>query len=271
MSREGNGRRRRAALQFVQHLSWEVLVGVCAAGVIAAGSLIWALAQSDKGATNAQPDRDTAGWFDSSGNREAIPYRDALTPWTDQASFNCLSETPSYGDERAFFDARHANTPAGDATDMYKTRLDVEPGDELVLRMYIHNCADPAVNSGEAPRGDALDSRVRIVARQTEAEYSIVYGYITAANADPEWVGDTVELLAQVPVRLEFLPDSAKLFGNRLPEEGVPLSDTGFVVSDHASPPGRGSTIGTDGVDGVVTADGFGGELVVEVVARVLG
>ena len=210
---------------------------------------------------------ESAGWFDANGNRQPIVYRDSLTPWADQASFNILTGTKSYGDERSFFDGRLGQET--DGGDVYKTRLNVQPGDRIVLRVYIHNGADPAVNSSVERRGDAIGTRVRITMPDDRGQHLQLYAFISALNAKPEWVADGLDVVSDHRVRLSFVTGTGRLYGKRLPETGLVLSDDGFVIASQPSADGPGSLVGADRLDGVVPADGFGSHLVADVEVRV--
>lgn len=205
---------------------------------------------------------DAPGWFDASGQRDAIPYRDEFTPWADQPSFNRLTGTPSYGDERMFLDARHiANTQSGS----YKNLLEVRPGDHLMLRAYVHNNADPAVNQAADRRGSTVGARVRIPAPvRGSTEYQIL-AYIIADNAEPRWVADRVILRSSQPIRVTAVRGSGRLWGNTaFAQGGVRLPDSLFESRNVPSPDGPAALIGTNALDGVIVADGFASDMQVQ-------
>src|SRR6185436_18200923 len=56
----------------------------------------------------------------------------------DHVTFNSITDNPNYGDERTFFDSKDAaNTAAGGYADSTK----VTNGEEVLLRVYVHNNA----------------------------------------------------------------------------------------------------------------------------------
>src|SRR5665213_309731 len=61
-------------------------------------------------------------------------------PGANYVTFNSFTNAPNYGDERAFFDGKDAGVtgPGG-----YQDSIGVHDGQELVLRVYIHNNANP--------------------------------------------------------------------------------------------------------------------------------
>lgn len=212
---------------------------------------------------------DAPVWYDASGQRDAIPYRDEFTPWADQPSFNRLTGTPSYGDERMFFDVRHmASTGSGS----YKNDLEVRPGDHLMLRVYVHNNADPAVNQAADRRGSTVGARVRIVAPiQTSTEYQFP-AFIIADNAEPRWVADRVVLRSSQAIRVAAVPGSGRLWGaTAFAQNGVRLPDSLFQSTNVPSPDGPAALIGTNALDGVIVADGFLSDMQVQVEVAVVG
>lgn len=209
------------------------------------------------------------GWFDASGQRDAIPYRDEFTPWADQPSFNRLTGTPSYGDERMFFDVSHiADTQLGS----YKNVLEVKPGDHLMLRVYVHNNADPALNQAADRRGSTVGARVRIPAPlRSSTEYQLS-AYIIADNAVPRWVADRVILRSSQPIRVAAVPGSGRLWSDTaFARDGVPLPDSVFESTNVPSADGPAALIGTNALDGVIMADGFLSDMQVQVEVVVEG
>lgn len=57
----------------------------------------------------------------------------------DYVAFNSFTNAPNYGDERAFFDGKDATDVNGKFTDV----MNVKNGQEVQLRVYVHNNADP--------------------------------------------------------------------------------------------------------------------------------
>lgn len=200
-----------------------------------------------------------SGWFDSGGNRSGIEYADENTPWRDQASFNNLVGTPSYGDERAFMDARlSSNTQAGAYTD----DLAVSDGDVVTLRIYVHNTADPAVNQSAGERGTAVNTRVRVVASRTPLADQQLLAYIRSDNADPEWVADRTVLRSATPFTVQLVPGSGKIFTNQL---GDPLQlDDSVFATGNVGVEGPAATIGLDALDGRFEPLGFDAEATVQ-------
>lgn len=136
----------------------------------------------------------------------------------DGPVFNSFVGTPSYGDQRAFLDARRIDdTEPGSYADSLRS---VNRGERrLVLRMYVNNNADPETNSDGL--GLARNTRVRLFVPKKRADGVVVYGYITADNA--RQVVDSASFSAELPFRLRYRPGTAVQYRN---SERRQLSDT---------------------------------------------
>ncbi|MCA9346375.1 hypothetical protein KC960_02695 [Candidatus Saccharibacteria bacterium] len=150
--------------------------------------------------------------------------------------FNSFINTPSYGDERAFVDARMSDQTAAGS---FKNVLpDVNKGSkEVVIRLYIHNNANQSTNASGL--GIAKDTKVKVALPTATANVLRARGYISASNAS--MVEDTVDFTADGNFKLEYVPGSATLYDNDNFAGGVTLSDD--IV-------GNGATIGSDQLDG---------------------
>ncbi len=151
--------------------------------------------------------------------------------------FNSFINTPSYGDERTFFDGRRSDRPPSTTYDPVR---DVTKGSKVViLRIYVDNMA--YVDPDDPHRSTALGARVRVRLPTATAPVLRARGYILADNADV--VEDTVDLLGTEPFRLIYVPNSAVLLRDNR-EYG--LSDS--IVED------EGALIGHTVMDGVFPA-----------------
>lgn len=151
--------------------------------------------------------------------------------------FNSFINTPSYGDERAFVDARRSDQTASGS---YKNVLNNvhEGSKEIVVRMYVHNNANQSTN--ESGLGIARNTKVRVAVPSAESSALRARGYITADNAAT--VEDTVDFTAGgQQFSVEYVPGSATLFDNDNFKSGVKLADS--IVT-------TGAPIGSDALDG---------------------
>jgi hypothetical protein len=206
-----------------------------------------------------------AEWYP---NRPAFDYNKPCNPDNDDPYdrcgsmtgpvFNSFINTPSYGDERAFVDARKSeNTASGS----YKNVLeDVTEGSrEVVVRMYVHNNAN--VSTNESGLGIARNTRVRLFVPTAESQTLRARGYISADNATPQLVEDTVDFVGAEKFKLEYVPGSAIMYNNGAFQSGVQLSDS--IVSN------SGALIGNNALDGNLPGC-FEYEAVVQVRLRVI-
>ncbi len=154
----------------------------------------------------------------------------------DGPVFNSFINTPSYGDERAFADARRTDQTA---TGSYKNVLpDVTEGSqEVIIRTYVHNNANTSTNASGL--GIAKDATVRIDLPEATGSSLRARSYIDASNA--ALVEDTVDLTAAGKFRVEYIPGSATLYNNGIYKNGVALSDS--IVT-------TGALIGYDSLNG---------------------
>jgi hypothetical protein len=168
--------------------------------------------------------------------------------------FNSFINTPSYGDERAFFDGRRNDHP----TDTnYDPIIDVTDGSKtVVLRMYVDNMA--YVDLDDPYRTIAKGARVRVHLPTATATVLRARGYIWADNAD--MVEDTVDLIGNEAFRVVYVPGSAVLQRHRY-EYG--LSDS--IVEE------EGALIGHSIMDGFLPAGNqFEYTALVKVMVRVI-
>lgn len=175
----------------------------------------------------------------------------------DGPVFNSFINTPSYGDERAFVDARKSDQTAAGS---YKDQIvNVTQGsDEIVVRMYVHNNANQSTNDSGV--GVARNTRVRVFVPSATDTSLRARGYISADNATPQLVEDTVDFTDSVPFGVEYKPGSAILYNNGPFSDGVALNDS--IVTDAGAP------IGWDALNGNLPGC-FQYEAVVQVTLKV--
>ncbi len=161
------------------------------------------------------------------------PNRPTFT-WANPATyitFNSMTDNPSVGDERTFYTAYEAGTTN------HVDQIKVRDNQEIILRAYYHNNAASNLNLV------ATNTRVKMnlpTAPSTSAQST---AYISADNANPTIVSDTVDFVGDQPFTLEYQKGSAAIWNNVL--RGTVLSDS--IVSNEGAP------IGYDKIDGKVT------------------
>ncbi|WP_206489782.1 hypothetical protein [Rhodococcus sp. KRD162] len=134
-----------------------------------------------------------------------------------QPSFNVERNNPNYGDERNFLRLKEASfTSAGEWTDV----LDVVPGGEYLLQVYIHNGAS-AINS---PENVASDTTVRFGLPTCDGLALALEAVVSSPAAYPQMVFDTAVLRADQAIKVHLVPGSVQLFNNSFPG-GIELPD----------------------------------------------
>lgn len=131
--------------------------------------------------------------------------------------FNSFINTPYYGDERAFFDARMSNS--NDTKDVLPY---VTTGTrEVILRTYVHNNANQSTNASGL--GVAKGAKVRIDLPTGTNTALRMRSYISATNATE--VTDTAELVDSQAFAISYIPGSAKMY-NSANANGAALADS---------------------------------------------
>lgn len=156
-------------------------------------------------------------------------------------TFNSITNNPNEGDERAFFEVKDAaHTQTGGFA---HTINNLHDGQELLLRVYVHNNAADNLNDPNfTGSGVARNTKVRVHLPTATASALKANAYITADNAQPQEVADTIDLSDDGPFKLEYVLGSARQYTNAVPS-GIVLSDN--IVT-------TGAPIGYNQADGNV-------------------
>jgi hypothetical protein len=119
----------------------------------------------------------------------------------DHVVFDSFTNNPELGDERAFLAGSINGANVQD-------RMQVKDGDQIVVRAYVHNNADASLMNGEA---NTVAKNVHFtVALPTSAKMDTnIVGFITADNASPSTVNDTMSVYGASPFTLEYVKGSA--------------------------------------------------------------
>ncbi len=194
--------------------------------VFVAGALVAA------GVATAIPAITKAGF---GPDRPTKAYSDGVAGF-DHVTFNSFTGVPGIGDERHFFNGKYADAGSVFADPMPQTKQD----DILTLQVYVHNNADSALNDAPGNPGIARNTKVRVALPTGTAKTQQATAYISADNAQPQSVFDTLDFGAANGgfFGLEYVPGSAHMHGNYA---DVPLSDS--IVT-------TGAPIGTLAADG---------------------
>ncbi len=112
-------------------------------------------------------------------------------------TFNSITNAVNYGDERAFFDARDASSNGA-----YLDNMNVTDGQRITMRVYIHNDANP--NAIGVSAATALNTQMLVMLPQGARTSQQAAAQISADNANPRYVNDTVDLNGARPFTLTF-------------------------------------------------------------------
>lgn len=120
-------------------------------------------------------------------------------PGANYVTFNSFTNAPNYGDERAFFDGKDAHDTSANG---YLDKISVSDGQLLTLRVYIHNNANPnAIGKAAAV---AHNTRLQVLLPKTVENSNFAAAAISAENANPGTVSDTVDFIGSQPFSVAF-------------------------------------------------------------------
>ncbi len=236
------GRRRRIA----------AVIGVMLLLCVAVLVVIGTPASHRSSLGNWGPSRLTYDYERYNGNNDCddpanpAAYYGRCGASTDYPVFNSFINTPSYGDERAFFDGYRTERSRGHASDPI---TNVTRGNKVViLRVYVDNMAK--VDEKSPALTTAYNARVRILLPTSTGTNLLAYAYISADRTVT--VYDSVDLTSSQPFAIEYIPGSAVLLRNN---QSYRLSDE-IIGSE-------GALIGDKIMNGVLSPEtDFSGSLV---------
>lgn len=240
---------------------WKRKVCAAAACLIlaaAAGGAAW-FTLGPGGNSNANRNINEGGY----GPYDRTLY--SMSTNADHVTFNsAVDNNTEIGDERYFVSA---SKYTGDASKNYWTDQTVaEDGQEYVIRMYVHNNADPALNLV------SQDTRAYVILPMEAGTELHVTGEIYAANADPERVWDSTGFFSADGSEfvLQYVEGSATYY-TRLADEEIQAYDMNMdssVMSLHLFQK-EGAAIGYDGLNGMIPGgEEYAGYLTFHVIAR---
>ena len=122
-------------------------------------------------------------------------------PGADHVVFNSFTNNPVVGDERPFFAGSLNGANVQD-------RIKVKNGDVIVLRAYVHNNADPAKIGKSA--AIARNVKMKVLIPTASLKDQNLVSFISASNANPGTINDTMSLYGDNNFTLEYVAGSAK-------------------------------------------------------------
>lgn len=143
-------------------------------------------------------------------DRPTKAYTDGVAGF-DHVTFNSFTNVPRYGDERLFFTGGYEG-----GSDFGDPINDVRANDTLTLHVYVHNNADESLNANGT--GIAKNTKVRVALPTGIAKSQQATAYISADNAQPKEVTDTVDFTGKNGelFQLEYVKGSAHIKGNTI-------------------------------------------------------
>jgi hypothetical protein len=133
--------------------------------------------------------------------------------------FDSYTNTPNYGDERDFLNAKPATSTHGP----FENRVTLARGDEELLRVYYDNDGDARAEPSPGA-SIARGARVAILLPYARAKRLTIAANITTSNAFPHTIGDTVTFSSSAPFNVVYVPGTARIW-NRAHPAGLPLSN----------------------------------------------
>jgi uncharacterized repeat protein (TIGR01451 family)/LPXTG-motif cell wall-anchored protein len=156
-------------------------------------------------------------------------------------TFNSMTGTPNYGDERNFVRIKEANA----ANNTYVDQINFQPGKEYTVMVYFHNNAASNLNhAANNYKGIATNTKMRVQMPATvkAGEKARITGFVSADNAQPGTVWDEAYGSASNNVALRYVPNSATIYSNGA-VDGQKMPETLYTT---------GANLGYDKLDGKV-------------------
>jgi uncharacterized repeat protein (TIGR01451 family)/LPXTG-motif cell wall-anchored protein len=157
----------------------------------------------------------------------------------DHVTFNSMTGTENYGDERNFVRIKEATA----ANNTYTDEINLQPGKEYSVMVFFHNNAKTSLNSeANQFKGIATNTKMRVQMPATvkAGEKARITGFISADNAQPKEVLDEAYGVASNNVALRYVPDSAVITSNGA-VNGQKMPETLYTT---------GAALGYDALDG---------------------
>lgn len=152
-------------------------------------------------------------------------------------TFNSITDNQVYGDERDFVSVKDASNKQDGG---WANTVNVEPGKEYVVRMYVHNNAASNLNLV------AENVRASASIKQGTAKNIAISGFVSADNANPKQVWDDVSVTSSQDFNVNYVPGSATFHNN-----SVGAAPEGAALSDNIMTSG-GALLGYDKLDGKI-------------------
>lgn len=157
----------------------------------------------------------------------------------DYVTFNSMTGTPHYGDERNFVRVKEATG----ANNTYKDNFELQPGKEYTAMVYYHNNAKSSLNQSGVGVAKDTTMRIQMPGVVKNGQDARITGLVTASNANPATVWDEAYGKASKgDVALRYVQNSATIYSNGA-VDGKKLPNELFTT---------GTKLGYNQLDGVL-------------------
>lgn len=145
-------------------------------------------------------------------DRPTKVYNGPGTPGFDTVTFNSFTNVPNIGDERNFVTGKIAGADGGFYDPMTKLR----GSDEVLIRVYVHNNADPKHNANGSGVAKNTKVRVQLPTAGLVSKNQTAKAFVSADNAQPKEIYDTLDMRAEngQAFGVTYVPGSASVTSN---------------------------------------------------------
>jgi hypothetical protein len=144
-------------------------------------------------------------------------------------------DAPNGGDEQSFFEGKDAGSTS--TLTGFGDSFSVQDGERLLLRVYIHNDANPTILGVAGAR--AHNTKVLVNLPATASSTNTATAFISADNANPVTISDTLTMSGSTPFNLTLDTNSPVSLTSRIGGEGDfvtrSLGSTAFTSSNSLS------------------------------------
>ncbi len=142
----------------------------------------------------------------ANSGQEPIQYKGPGTPGANQVMFNNMTNVPNIGDERNFLHGQVVGTGE------YSDPVNAKVGDEVLVRVYVHNNADSSTN--DSGKGVAKNTKVKVTLPTASGNNLQASATVSASNATPKQVTDTINIKADNNFSIDYVEGSARIRTN---------------------------------------------------------
>jgi len=148
--------------------------------------------------------------YDDANNRVCLASNTSTCVSPTQPTFNSITNTPNYGDERNFVTIKTTDGGSGSSS-AWGDDITVQNNKEYFVRMYVHNNAEAEhVAEGVTAQFNIPDYSAKRIQ---------IDGYLSSTNASPTKVWDQAVFNSDSNFQLQYVAGSAQYTNNNLQEQ----------------------------------------------------